>query len=59
MGRYIRSPVAIIGADASGLVAAKVLMKDSFDVTIFEREKHLGGIWSPDQGYVDLQSQTV
>ncbi len=51
--------VAVIGAGASGLVAAKVLMKDGFDVTILEREKHLGGIWSPDQGYVDLRTQIV
>ncbi len=41
--------VAIIGAGASGLVTAKALIQDGFDVTIFDRENHLGGIWSPDQ----------
>ncbi len=49
--------VAVIGAGASGLIVAKILIQDGFDVTIFDREKHLGGIWSPDQAYLDLQTQ--
>ena len=36
--------VAIIGAGASGLVCAKVLMDDGFKVTIFERQREIGGI---------------
>ena len=51
--------VAIIGAGASGLLAAKILIQDGFDVTIFDREKHVGGIWSPDQAYLDLRTQIV
>ncbi|CAF1222584.1 unnamed protein product [Rotaria sp. Silwood1] len=49
--------VAIIGAGSSGLVAANVLLKDGFDVTIFERGRHIGGIWCEDCAYVDLHSQ--
>jgi cation diffusion facilitator CzcD-associated flavoprotein CzcO len=51
--------VAVIGAGASGLIAARVLLKDGFNVAIFDREKHVGGIWSPDRAYVDLHTQTV
>ncbi|CAF5136305.1 unnamed protein product, partial [Rotaria magnacalcarata] len=31
--------VAIIGAGACGLVCAKVLLDDGFDVTLFERNE--------------------
>jgi dimethylaniline monooxygenase (N-oxide forming) len=51
--------VAIIGAGASGLAAAKVLLEDGFDVTIFDRQKKVGGIWSPDWAYADLHTQLV
>jgi cation diffusion facilitator CzcD-associated flavoprotein CzcO len=51
--------VAIIGAGASGLAAAKVLLEDGFDVTIFDRQKTIGGIWSPDWAYADLHTQLV
>jgi dimethylaniline monooxygenase (N-oxide forming) len=51
--------VAIVGAGFSGLAAGKVLLQDGFDVTIFDRQKALGGIWSPDWAYVDLHTQAV
>jgi NADPH-dependent 2,4-dienoyl-CoA reductase/sulfur reductase-like enzyme len=51
--------VAIIGAGASGLVAAKVLLEDGFDVTIFDRQKTLGGVWSVDWAYADLHTQAI
>jgi dimethylaniline monooxygenase (N-oxide forming) len=51
--------VAVVGAGPSGLVAAKVLMDDGFDVTIFDRHKQLGGIWSADWAYADLRTQAV
>jgi len=50
---------AIIAAGASGLVAAKVLLENGFDVTLFERHKTLGGVWSPDGAYVNLKTQIV
>ncbi|CAF1034064.1 unnamed protein product [Rotaria sordida] len=49
--------VAIIGAGSSGLVAANVLLKDGFNVTIFERGRHIGGVWCEDIAYVNLHSQ--
>ena len=51
--------VAIIGAGVSGLAAGKVLLEDGFDVTIFDRQNTLGGIWSPDWAYTNLHTQTI
>ncbi|CAF3060734.1 unnamed protein product [Rotaria sp. Silwood2] len=49
--------VAIIGAGPSGLVAANVLLKDGFNVTIFERGRYIGGMWCEDNVYINLHSQ--
>ena len=49
--------VAIIGAGACGLVCAKVLLDDGFDVTLFDKQREVGGIWSAESAYVDLHSQ--
>jgi cation diffusion facilitator CzcD-associated flavoprotein CzcO len=49
--------VAIVGAGASGLVCAKVLLDDGFDVTLFDRQRELGGIWSTETAYADLHTQ--
>jgi len=49
--------VAIVGAGASGLAIAKVLLEDGFDITVFDRQKTIGGIWSPDWAYADLKTQ--
>ena len=51
--------VAIIGAGASGLVAAKTLLEDGFDVTIFERQTKVGGLWSPVLAYANLHNQVI
>jgi dimethylaniline monooxygenase (N-oxide forming) len=37
--------VAIIGAGASGLCAAKYLLQSDFDVTVFEIGSQIGGMW--------------
>lgn len=37
--------VAIIGAGSSGLVSAKYSLDHGFDVTVFEQNEQLGGIW--------------
>ncbi|XP_021722028.1 flavin-containing monooxygenase FMO GS-OX-like 3 isoform X4 [Chenopodium quinoa] len=37
--------VAVIGAGASGLVAARELMKEGHDVVVFDRGAQLGGNW--------------
>jgi predicted flavoprotein YhiN len=49
--------VAIFGAGAGGLVSAKLLLDDGFNVTLFERQRELGGIWSAESAYADLHSQ--
>ena len=33
------------GAGASGLVCTKSLLDEGFEVTVFEQEPHLGGLW--------------
>jgi dimethylaniline monooxygenase (N-oxide forming) len=37
--------VAVIGLGASGLVALKNLKEQGFDVTGFERNSYIGGLW--------------
>jgi dimethylaniline monooxygenase (N-oxide forming) len=49
--------VAIVGAGACGLVCAKVLLDDGFDVTLFERHQELGGIWCAESAYTNLHAQ--
>lgn len=49
--------VAIVGAGAAGLVCAKVLLTDDFNVTLFERKRDLGGIWTSEFAYADLHTQ--
>lgn len=46
--------VCIIGAGVSGLVTAKVLKRDGFDVTVFEKEPTIGGVWAPSRAYAGL-----
>ncbi|CAF3096395.1 unnamed protein product [Rotaria sp. Silwood2] len=49
--------VAIIGAGSSGLICAKILLDDGFDVILFDRQEELGGIWSSKLAYADLHTQ--
>jgi cation diffusion facilitator CzcD-associated flavoprotein CzcO len=49
--------VAIVGAGAAGLVAAKVLLEDGFNVTLFDRQRQLGGVWNEESAYADLHTQ--
>ena len=49
--------VAIVGAGPAGLVAAKVLLTDGFDVTVFDKNTTLGGIWSFEGSYHNLHAQ--
>ena len=37
--------VAVIGAGAAGLVAARELLKARHDVSVFEQSSRVGGIW--------------
>lgn len=37
--------VAVIGAGAAGLVAARELLQEHHDVTVFEQTESVGGVW--------------
>ena len=52
-----RRTLAVVGAGAAGLIAAKVLLDDGFDVTLFERDLDLGGTWSDKMAYLELHTQ--
>jgi dimethylaniline monooxygenase (N-oxide forming) len=48
--------VAVIGAGVAGIVSAKVLKHDGFDVTIFEKESTIGGVWAESRAYPGLRT---
>lgn len=48
--------VAVIGAGIAGLVTAKVLAADGFEVTVFEREPTIGGVWAASRTYPGLRT---
>lgn len=52
----IRS-VGIIGAGFAGLSTAKVLRAFGFDVTVFEKEPDVGGVWAASRRYPGLTTQ--
>ncbi|MEG8183892.1 NAD(P)/FAD-dependent oxidoreductase [Nocardia terpenica] len=48
--------VVVIGAGIAGLVTAKVLRDDGFDVTVVEREATIGGVWAEVHTYPGLRT---
>ncbi|MFB7724866.1 flavin-containing monooxygenase [Nocardia sp. NPDC056100] len=48
--------VVVIGAGISGLVTAKVLREDGFDVHVLEQEPEIGGVWTPSRTYPGLRT---
>ncbi len=48
--------IAVIGAGVAGLVSAKVLKEDGFDVTVFEKESTIGGVWAESRAYPGLRT---
>ena len=51
-----RKRVVVIGAGIAGLVTAKVLRDDGFDVTAFEKEPVIGGVWAESRTYPGLRA---
>ena len=45
-----------MGAGPSGLVTAKVLLADGFDVDVYDKASSLGGTWHPDRTYPTLRT---
>ncbi|MEL6343795.1 MAG: FAD-dependent oxidoreductase [Myxococcota bacterium] len=37
--------VAVIGAGVAGLTTARALLREGFEVTVFEKTAHIGGVW--------------
>lgn len=51
----LNEPVVIIGAGASGLVTAHVLIQDGFtNVQVLTRDKSVGGVWARERIYPGL-----
>ena len=48
--------VCVIGAGIAGLVTAKILIGDGFDVTVFEKDSALGGTWAASRSYPGLRT---
>lgn len=48
--------VSVIGGGVAGLVTAKVLKQDGFDVTVFEKEPAVGGVWAESRAYPGLST---
>ncbi|WP_194925099.1 flavin-containing monooxygenase [Catenulispora pinisilvae] len=51
--------IAVIGAGIAGLAATKVLTTVGHDVTTFDTEPDLGGVWSPTRHYPGLTTQNT
>jgi dimethylaniline monooxygenase (N-oxide forming) len=45
-----RTTAAVIGLGAAGLVALKNLKEEGFDVTGYERNAYIGGLWRYSEG---------
>jgi len=54
--RYPQKNVCVIGGGVAGLVSAKVLKNNGFDVTVFEKEPGIGGVWAETRAYPGLRS---
>lgn len=49
--------IAIIGAGFAGLSTAKLLSDLNYDVTVFEKEAEVGGVWTSSRRYPGLGTQ--
>jgi cation diffusion facilitator CzcD-associated flavoprotein CzcO len=50
--------VGVIGAGVSGLVTAKTFLAESYEVTVFEKQKSVGGVWEKSRTYPGLTLQS-
>jgi cation diffusion facilitator CzcD-associated flavoprotein CzcO len=55
----VENRVAIVGAGLAGIATARVFSADGFDVTVFEKEPDLGGVWTGTRAYPGLRANTA
>lgn len=53
------SSVCVIGAGFAGLTAARVFKALNYDVTLYEKEADVGGVWSASRRYPELITQNT
>ena len=51
--------ICVIGAGISGLVTTKTFIEEGYDVTVFEKQKGLGGVWEKSRSYPGLTTQNT
>ena len=51
--------IAIVGAGFAGLATGKVMQEFGYEVTIFESEFEVGGVWASSRRYPGLETQNV
>ena len=51
--------VAIVGAGFAGLTSARTFRDFGFDVTVFEKDAEVGGVWTTSRRYPGLTTQNV
>ena len=51
-----RKSVVVVGAGIAGLVTAKVLRDDGFEVAVLEKEPTIGGVWTVSRTYPGLRT---
>src|SRR5690554_5042 len=49
--------IAVIGAGFAGLTTARLLTELEYDVTVFEKESEVGGVWASSRRYPGLGTQ--
>ena len=54
-----RASVCVVGAGIAGLVTAKTLAQDGFDVQVLEKDSELGGTWTSSRAYPGLRTNNT